>query len=147
LPLRRPRSGARRRQRCAFSRTLKHEERKGQGRLPPVWKGGQCIFGQWQKHGRCGLAYVIDDADMFPPPGLLDVSNPVQYTETASGGDGDWLSFTSTKLYTNAFIVLPGPPRKVTSEMKPVANCFLHTLSLADSPWLQETWIWCRSVS
>ncbi|KAH9985601.1 hypothetical protein BJV77DRAFT_1031733 [Russula vinacea] len=47
---------------------------------------------------------------MFPPPGLLDVS---QYIETSSGGDEAWLTFTSKKLYTNAFIVSPGPPRKI----------------------------------
>ncbi|KAF8489733.1 hypothetical protein F5888DRAFT_1796133 [Russula emetica] len=45
---------------------------------------------------------------MFLPPGLLDVSNPTQYIETSSGGDGDWLTFTSKKLYTNAFIILLG---------------------------------------
>ncbi|KAH9990946.1 hypothetical protein BJV74DRAFT_772425 [Russula compacta] len=47
-----------------------------------------------------------------PPPGLLD-QNGVQYKETSSGGDYDWLTFTSKKLYTNAFIVSPGPPRKI----------------------------------
>jgi hypothetical protein len=66
-------------------------------------------------------AYVINN--MFPPPGLLDVS---QYIETSSGGDEAWLAFTSKKLYTNAFIVSPGPPRKVASVMKLVANCFSH---------------------
>jgi hypothetical protein len=77
-----------------------------------------------QASGECGLAYVIADADMFPPPGLQDVSNPAQYIETSSGGDGDWLAFTPKKLYTNAFIVSPGPPQKVVSEIKPVASCF-----------------------
>jgi hypothetical protein len=50
-----------------------------------------------------------------PPPGLLDESDAdaAQYIETSSGGDHGWLTFTSKKLYTNAFIVLPGPPRKV----------------------------------
>jgi hypothetical protein len=91
------------------------------------------------------LVYVIIDADMFPPPDLLDVSNSTQYIETSSGGDGDWLTFTSKKLYTNAFIVSPGPPQKVVSEMKPVASCFLPRLT--DSTWLQETRIWCTSVS
>lgn len=62
---------------------------------------------------------------MFPPPGVLDESNPVQYIETSSGGDGDWLAFNSKKLYTNAFIVSPGPPQKVVSEMKLVARYFL----------------------
>jgi hypothetical protein len=69
---------------------------------------------------------------MFPPPGLQDVSNAAQYIETSSGGDGDWLAFTSKKLYTNAFIVLPGPSQKVVSDIKPVASCFLpsaHTVS------------------
>jgi hypothetical protein len=61
--------------------------------------------------------------NMFPPPGLLDVS---QYIETSSGGDEAWLTFTSKKLYTNAFIVSPGPPRKVVSVMKSMANC-LHS--------------------
>lgn len=68
------------------------------------------------------LVYVIIDAVMFPPPGLLDVtvdvSNLTQYIETSSGGDGDWLTFTSKKSYTNAFIVSPGPPQKVVSELK-----------------------------
>lgn len=109
--------------------------KNGQGGLPPVWKGNgrdteDQAGGEW-------LAYVINDADMFPPPGLLDVSDPIQYIETSSGGDGDWLAFTSKKLYTNAFIVSPGPPQKVVSKMKPVASCFLpilpptHRFSLA----------------
>jgi hypothetical protein len=68
------------------------------------------------ERGERGLAYVIIDADMFSPPGLLDVSNPTQYIETSSSGDGDWLAFTSKKLYTNAFIVSPGPPQKVVSQ-------------------------------
>jgi hypothetical protein len=50
-----------------------------------------------------------------PPPGLLDDSDAdaTLYTETSCGGDHDWLTFTSKKLYTNAFIVSPGPPPKV----------------------------------
>jgi hypothetical protein len=99
-----------------------------------------------QVSGECELAYVITDADMFPPPGLLDVSNQAQYIETSSGGDGDWLAFTSKKLYTNAFIVSPGPPQKVVSEIKPVASCFLPSTHIG-SAWLQETRIWCASVS
>jgi hypothetical protein len=53
-------------------------------------------------------------------PGLLDESDVdvAQYVETSSGGDHGWLTFTSKKLYTNAFIVLPGPPRKVSLLMK-----------------------------
>ena len=117
--------------------------KKGQGRLPPVWKGGNGK--EDQASGECGLAYVINDADMFPPPGLQDVSNPAQYIETSSGGDSDWLAFTSKKLYTNAFIVSPGPPQKVVSEIKPVAAA--SYLRLTDSAWLQETRIWCASVS
>ncbi|KAI9511618.1 hypothetical protein F5148DRAFT_1169213 [Russula earlei] len=50
---------------------------------------------------------------MSPPPGVFDDSNVVQYIETSSGGDHVWLPFTSKKLYTNAFIVSPGPPRKI----------------------------------
>jgi len=53
-----------------------------------------------------------------PAPGLLDESDVAQYIETSSGGDHGWLTFTSKKLYTNAFIVLPGPPRKVSLLMK-----------------------------
>ena len=56
---------------------------------------------------------------MFPPPGLQDVSNPAQYIETSSGGDGDWLAFPPKKLYTNAFIVSAGPPQKVVSNQTP----------------------------
>ena len=81
------------------------------------------------------FAYVINNFDMFPPPGLLDVSNPVQYTETSSGGDDAWLAFTLKKLYTNAFIVSSGSPRKVaTLLIKPVSNRFLlstHRFCLA----------------
>jgi len=45
---------------------------------------------------------------------LLDESNVVnEYIETSSGGDHSWLDFTSKKLYTNAFIVSPGPPQKI----------------------------------
>lgn len=94
------------------------------------------------------LAYVIDDAVLTmstsPPPGLLD-QNGVQYKETSSGGDHDWLTFTSKKLYTNAFVVSPGPPRKVTLVMKQ----WQHTsyARLADSAWIQEAWIRCTFVS
>lgn len=70
------------------------------------------------------FAYVINNLAMFPPPGL---SNPAQCTETSSGGDDAWLAFTSKKLYTNAFIVSPGPPRKVAALMKPVTNCVSHS--------------------
>ena len=86
------------------------------------------------RQGGSVSAYVINNFDMFPPPGLLDVSNPVQYTETSSGGDDAWLAFTVKKLYTNAFIVSSGPPRKVAALIKPVSNCFLlsmHRFSLA----------------
>ena len=50
---------------------------------------------------------------MSIPPGLLDPQ--IQYVETSSGGDQEWLTITSQKLYTNAFIVLPGSPRKVVT--------------------------------
>ena len=91
--------------------------RKGRAGYLQVGREGDGIL--WQRHG--GSSYEVrarlchQDADMFPPPGLLDVSNPVQYIETSSGGDGDWLAFSSTKLYTNAFIVSPDPPQKVAS--------------------------------
>jgi hypothetical protein len=84
---------------------------KGQGRLPPGWTGPQDTEDRVVVRTRL----CHQDADMFPPPGLLDVSNPVQYIETSSGGDGDWLAFASTKLYTNAFILSPDPPQKVAS--------------------------------
>jgi hypothetical protein len=71
--------------------------------------------------------WSLMSSTMSLPPGLLDVSNPVQYIETSSGGDGAWLAFTSKKLYTNAFIVSPGPPRKVAPVLKPVAIYFLHS--------------------
>ncbi|KAH9974060.1 NUDIX hydrolase domain-like protein [Lactifluus volemus] len=48
---------------------------------------------------------------MSLPPGLLD--SQTQYVETSSGGDQEWLTITSKKLYTNAFIVLPSSPRKI----------------------------------
>lgn len=72
------------------------------------------------------FAYVINKSAMLPPPGL---SNPAQYTETSSGGDDAWLAFASKKLYTNAFIVSPGPPRKVGALMKPVTICVSLSLS------------------
>ncbi|KAI0251944.1 hypothetical protein BJV78DRAFT_1125567 [Lactifluus subvellereus] len=51
---------------------------------------------------------------MSLPPGLSDDSaSQVKYIETSSGGDHDWLTFVSKKLYTNAFIVSPGPPQKI----------------------------------
>jgi hypothetical protein len=71
--------------------------------------------------------YSLMSSTMSLPPGLLDMSNRVQYIETSSGGGGAWLAITSKKLYTNAFIVLSGPPRKVASVMKPVAINFLHS--------------------
>lgn len=46
------------------------------------------------------------------PPGLTRDSQ-LEYIETSSGGESDWLTFTSTRLYTNSFIFSPGPPRKV----------------------------------
>ena len=83
-----------------------------------------------------------------PAPGLLDESDVAQYVETSSGGDYDWLTFTSKKLYTNAFIVLPGPPRKVPLVMKLLQHHRLLTMyELVDSSWIQETWIWCEFVS
>lgn len=83
-----------------------------------------------------------------PAPGLLDEPDVAQYIETSSGGDYDWLTFTSKKLYTNAFIVLPGPPRKVSLVTKKLQHPYLLTMhELVDSPWIQETWIRCEFVS
>jgi hypothetical protein len=45
-------------------------------------------------------------------PGLPQNSQ-LEYIETYSGGECDWLTFSSTRLYTNSFIVSPGPPQKV----------------------------------
>lgn len=60
---------------------------------------------------------------MSLPPGLLeDPASQVQYIETSSGGDHDWLTFVSKKLYTNAFIVSPGPTQKVVSINETVAT-------------------------
>ncbi|KAI0305168.1 hypothetical protein B0F90DRAFT_1625355 [Multifurca ochricompacta] len=50
---------------------------------------------------------------MSLPPGLPSESLHVRYAETSSGGDHDWLPVISTKLYTNAFIISPGPPQKI----------------------------------
>ena len=58
-----------------------------------------------------------------PPPGLTRDSQ-LEYIETSSGGERDWLTFSSTRLYTNSFILSPGPPQKVI-------HCFnLHSLLL-----------------
>ncbi|KAF8271888.1 hypothetical protein EI94DRAFT_1678835 [Lactarius quietus] len=46
------------------------------------------------------------------PPGLTQNSQ-LEYTETSSGGECDWLTFSSMRLYTNSFIVSPGPPQKI----------------------------------
>ena len=121
---------------CAFSRALGHGERAGQA-ISSLRDG--------RRQGGSVFAYVINNSDMFPPPGLLDASNPVQYTETSSGGDEAWLAFTLKKLYTNAFIVSPGPPRKVAAVVKPWQTA--SYTQLTDFAWLQETWIWCTSVS
>ncbi|KAH9053179.1 hypothetical protein EDB87DRAFT_1653153 [Lactarius vividus] len=46
------------------------------------------------------------------PPGLTR-DPQLKYIETSSGGEHDWLTFSSTRLYTNSFILSPGPPQKI----------------------------------
>jgi hypothetical protein len=75
-----------------------------------------------------GLCHL--NISMSLPPGLLDDSDSqCQYVETSSGGDHEWLDFTSIKLYTNAFIVLPGPPRKVVTLNQIMATPSYATLT------------------
>jgi hypothetical protein len=62
---------------------------------------------------------------MSLPPGLLD--SQTQYVETSSGGDQEWLTITSKKLYTNAFIVLPSSPRKVVTYEQLETLTYLHS--------------------
>jgi hypothetical protein len=65
---------------------------------------------------------------MSLPPGLLDgLDSQIQYVETSSGGDQGWLTITSKKLYTNAFIVLPGSPRKVVTYEQLETFAYLHS--------------------
>ena len=82
-----------------------------------------------------------------PPPGLLDESDATQYIETSSGGDHGWLTYASKKLYTNAFIVSPGPPQKVAPVVITVATTTAYWARPVDSAWIQETWIWRAFVS
>ncbi|KAI9458837.1 NUDIX hydrolase domain-like protein [Lactarius psammicola] len=46
------------------------------------------------------------------PPGLTR-DPQFDYIETSSGGEHDWLTFSSTRPYTNSFIISPGPPQKI----------------------------------
>ncbi|KAH9000764.1 hypothetical protein EDB86DRAFT_3041809 [Lactarius hatsudake] len=46
------------------------------------------------------------------PPGLTR-DPQLEYIVTSSGGEHDWLTFSSTRLYTNSFILSPGPPQKI----------------------------------
>ncbi|KAF8265938.1 hypothetical protein EI94DRAFT_1734266 [Lactarius quietus] len=38
----------------------------------------------------------------------FDQNSQLEYTETSSGGECDWLTFSSTRLYPNSFIILLG---------------------------------------
>lgn len=79
------------------------------------------------------------------PPGLTRNSQ-LEYIETSSGGDCDWLTFTSTRLYTNSFIFSPGPPQKVIL-LEPSLTSYTQIRVDIDSPRIQEARFRCRLVS
>ncbi len=64
------------------------------------------------KYDRVSATVAMTGMSASLPPGLTR-DPQLEYIETSNGGEHDWMTFSSTRLYTNSFIISPGPPQKV----------------------------------